>query len=653
MRLLFIIFVFLISQKISAQNFLDYISESESKSRFSENALLNSNYKSDTTIDVNYYKLNLRINLNPNFISGYCVINFLILYESPTIFFDLKDNMIVDSVLLDGLNISYFKNDDKILIDSDSLFLINNLYSVKIFYRGTPDPQGFGSFIFGSQGIYPSIWTLSEPFGAMDWFPCKNVPSDKADSSDVWITCSNELTPVSNGLLDEIIINNDGTHTYKWYSRYPIAQYLISMAISKFERYDFYYKYSQNDSMPVTNFIYPQSFTQAKPEVDKTKPMLDFYRGLFGEYPFIKEKYGHAQFGWGGAMEHQTISSMGVFFDAIVAHELVHQWFGNKITPESWSEIWLNEGFATYGASLFLEHYRGKEFFKSDIAATMVAAKRAVGSIYLIKPTEVSQIFNGDRTYAKSSIVLHMLRGVIGDSLFFKTLNTYANDSTLAYKNAKTEDFIRVAEEVSKMNLDYFFNQWIYGKDYPTYKYEIETEKINNIYKVNFELTVLGNPGVEPGFFRMPLEIKFKYQSGDTTVKIFNNSQKEYYVFEFPSNPVEVIIDPENYVLNDVDEEPIIIPVTYMLYQNFPNPFNPVTIIEYELKNPSRVRIEVYNMLGEKIKILENEKKREGKYSIEFNGDNLASGTYFYKMDVFDDFGNLIYRDGKKMMLIK
>lgn len=151
----------------------------------------------------------------------------------------------------------------------------------------------------------------------------------------------------------------------------------------------------------------------------------------------------------------------------------------------------------------------------------------------------------------------------------------------------------------------------------------------------------------------MPLEIKFKYQSGDTTVKIFNNSQKEYYVFEFPSNPVEVIIDPENYVLNDVDEEPIIIPVTYMLYQNFPNPFNPATIIEYELKNPSRVRIEVYNMLGEKIKILENEKKREGKYSIEFNGDNLASGTYFYKMDVFDDFGNLIYRDGKKMMLIK
>ncbi|HRE39989.1 MAG TPA: M1 family aminopeptidase [Ignavibacteria bacterium] len=632
---------------------MDYISESEGKRINGKEFQLQNNYKSDTTIDVTYYKLDLRINLSPNSINGSCIINFISIQNSESVFLDLNDNMKVDSVFLNGKRIGFFHTKNKINISFNSGFLTGNNYSIKIYYNGVPDPQGFGSFIFGNQGGYPSIWTLSEPFGAMDWFPCKNVPSDKADSSDVWVTCRNDLTPVSNGLLDEILINEDSTHTYKWYSRYPIAQYLISLAITKYETYDFYYKYSEKDSMPVNNYIYPLSFNQAKPEVDRTIPMLDFYRGIFGEYPFIKEKYGHAQFGWGGAMEHQTISSMGIFFDAIVAHELVHQWFGDKITPDTWSDIWLNEGFATYGASLFLEHYRGKEFFKWDILATMNAAKRAKGSIYIEKPVDVSYIFNGDRTYAKSSIVLHMLRGITGDSIFFKTLYEYSNDTAIAYKNAKTEDFIKIAERVSNLDLKYFFDQWIYGENFPTYKYDLETEAINNNFLVTFNLEVIGNTEISPGYFRMPVDIKFKFQDGDTTIKIFNKFQKETFVFELNSNPIEVLIDPDNWVLNDVDEEPIILPVTFALYQNYPNPFNPKTIIQYELKNPSSVKLKIYNMLGELISELVNEKKREGKYEVEFNAENIASGTYFYKLEVYDDFENLIFNDGKKMILVK
>ncbi|MEO6693573.1 MAG: M1 family metallopeptidase, partial [Ignavibacteria bacterium] len=323
---------------------------------------INYDYKSDTNIDVTYYKLDLNITYQPNFLIGNVNIKCKSLVNNlSSVFYDLSDNLSVDSVLSAKTSLSFNHSQNKILITLKNSVNQDQDLSINIFYHGVPVPTGYGSFAFGSHnGNQPAIWTLSEPFGSIDWFPCKNVPSDKCDSSDVWLRCSNELTGVSNGTLEEIQNNGDGSHTFKWHNSYPIVNYVISLAISNYTQYNSYYKYSASDSMPVYNFIYPENLENLKSQLDKTKTMLELFSSKFGLYPFIKEKYGHVEFGRIAGMENQTISSLGVFNDNIMAHELTHQWFGDKITCRNWENIWLNEGFATFGEAIYNEAVNGK-----------------------------------------------------------------------------------------------------------------------------------------------------------------------------------------------------------------------------------------------------------------------------------------------------
>ena len=368
--------------------------------------------------------------------------------------------------------------------------IANELISTLVYYHGIPGSSGFGSFTFSANSGTPLIYSLSEPYGASDWFPCKDTPADKADSSDQWITCSSDLYAVSNGKLIGIIDNGNGTKTFKWKNSYPIAQYLLSLAVTNYTVYTNYYKYSPVDSMPVVHHVYPETFPLAQAVLDKTPLMIKIYSDRFGQYPFLKEKYGHAQFGWGGGMEHQTCSSMGSFSEDLVSHELAHQWFGDKITCKNWHHIWLNEGFATYCTGLYYEAAYGPETYRSYMDSQMEVAKAAVGSIYVQDITNTNEIFNSARSYSKGSVVLHMLRGIVGDSVFFRILKSYIADSTLAYNVAITMDFQKVAEAVSGLSLDYFFNEWIYGENYPQYglvwKYNLAS---GNLYNITLNLS--------------------------------------------------------------------------------------------------------------------------------------------------------------------
>ena len=249
-------------------------------------------------------------------------------------------------------------------------------FTTVVYYHGTPGSSGFGSFAFSSQGGNPAIWTLSEPYGAKDWWPAKDTPADKADSADFWITVSTSLKAVSNGKLMSIVDNGNGTHTYKWKNSYPIAQYLLSMAITNYAEYTNYYHYSPSDSMPINHFLYPENLNSNISQLNKTPGMIEIYSQQFGQYPFINEKYGHAQFGWGGGMEHQTVSSMGGFSDGLIAHELAHMWYGDNITCKDWHHIWLNEGFATYGEGVIYENWYGKACYDNYIASEMSGCKK-------------------------------------------------------------------------------------------------------------------------------------------------------------------------------------------------------------------------------------------------------------------------------------
>ena len=646
MKFSFLIFFLLLFNKSFSQEY--YCGrEIEAERMFQNDFIRLSASDGDSTINLTYYNLDLTLTTSPNYLIGEVGVNAIVeTSQTNSFYLSLSDHLTVDSVKTGNINLGFTHSNNRLNITLDRTY--NNLenFSVLIYYQGLPVPTGFGSFVFGMNISTPVIWSLSEPFGAMDWFPTKNTPSDKADSSDVWITCQDNFTAVSNGILTNVETNGNGTKTFKWKSRYPIANYLISIAVTNYSEYINYFKYTQTDSMPVTHYIYPQNLNALKPQLDRTINMLEIFSDKFGLYPFINEKYGHAEFGRLAGMEHQTISSMGVFDDNIMAHELAHQWFGDKITCKDWHHIWLNEGFATYSGAIFVEEMFGKVSYDDLISMQMFDAKKAVGSIYVQDVNSISEIFNGNRSYAKGSIVLHMLRGVVGDSVFFQILKSYAEDPQLAYGVAVTGDFQNIAENVSGMNLNYFFQQWIYGESYPFYNIDWGYEQaVSNSYKVSLTLTQSVKPN--PSFFTMPAEVEIKTAEGDTVIKIFNNSQQQSYNFIVNGKPSSLTFDPGNKILKDKKGDEIFTFITYRLMQNYPNPFNPSTVIEYIIGKTDDVKLAVYDVLGREISVLVNEKQRAGNYSVEFNAGNLPTGVYLYKLQSGEFF------NAKKMLLIR
>ncbi|MBX7044755.1 MAG: T9SS type A sorting domain-containing protein [Ignavibacteria bacterium] len=612
-----------------------------------------SDYKSDTTINVNYYKLELAVQNSPDLIIGKVTINSVpFLFPISSLFYDLSSALTIDSITSFSGSISYSHSNDKINITLPRVFNLNELISTVIYYHGVPDPSGFGSFEFGSHTGTNAIWTLSEPFGSSDWFPCKNVPSDKADSSDIWITCADNFTAVSNGLLKEVV-PGIGTKTYKWHNSYPIANYLISIAITNYSQYDGWFKYSSADSMPVNHFIYPENLTRIKPLLDKTIDMLKFYSNTYGLYPFVKEKYGHAEFGQLGGMEHQTCSSMGYWSEDIIAHELTHQWFGDKITCKDWHHIWLNESFATYGEALYEEYARGKIAYDGFMLHEMNNAKNAVGSIYVQNVESVSAIFDAARSYSKGGTVLHMLRNVIGDSLYFASIKEYVSDTTLAYKSAVTEDFQRNVQQVSGQSLNYFFSEWIYGENYPKYSVSMSASDAGNrLYNVSVKIEQAIN--TNPAFFTMPVDIKFFLFDSDTTFTVFNNAQTQTFNFLLKEKPAAFKIDPNKKILCKITGDEPITPVSFELSQNYPNPFNPSTTITYQVLRSSDIKLKIYNTLGQEIRSYFFANQKDGRYKILFDAFGLASGTYFYTLTAADTkSGELLFSESKSMQLIK
>jgi aminopeptidase N len=616
------------------------------------------NYPGDSNIDIIYYKLDLQFYYSSKFLSGTVNINGVSKKENLVqIFLDLNRTMSVQSVKFENqiLTISQTaQNRLYITLPSGRSLRFNEPFSLEIKYSGYPESSGgFGTIAFGDRGL-KSIYTLSEPYGSKDWFPCKDTPADKADSSDVWITSEPFFVSVSNGKLMETVTNQDGTKTYKWKNSYPIAPYLISVAMSNFVIYNTSFNYAEGKSMPVDHYIYPAYWSEnTKFALDKTIDMLRIFTEKYGEYPFIKEKYGHAQFGFGGGMEHQTISSMGTFEETVVAHELAHQWFGDKVTCKNWENIWLNEGFATYSESIYLEAKYGKATFMNDVQANMNGAMNAQGPLYLNDISSVNSIFNYNRSYAKGAIVLHMLRGVLGDDNFFKVMRTYHDKPAFRYGVVTTEDFQGACEEVSGNSLDYFFREWVYGENYPRYNIGWNQSLVPGTNKYKLLLRLKQTSNSNPQFFTMPFELKIGFGSGrDTIVTAFNSSQEEVFEFFVSEKPVSITFDPNSKILKEIlsisslrDES--ILPVEYSLSQNYPNPFNPTTIIEYSIPISGNVKITLFDAIGKKVKELVNKYEDRGYHKIELNAENLASGIYIYKLEI----NNFI--DSKKMILVK
>jgi len=465
---------------------------------------------------------------------------------------NLLDNMTVAQVSNTSGALAYTHSGDIIAVTLDRPYTNGETFDVTIVYSGTPSVSGFGSFVFDTMDGQPAIWSLSEPFGARAWWPCKDIPSDKADSVDVRVTVPTGLIVASNGNLKSLT-NNGATDTYWWQERYPIASYLVSVAIHPYTTFSHWYHYTPTDSMEVQNYVFASHYDEAQANLPLTVPMIEAFAGYFGEYPFIEEKYGHAEFKRGGGMEHQTITSLWRFAEYLVAHELAHQWFGDYVTCEDFHHIWMNEGFATYSEALWLEGQYGEAQYHSDMSTKKYFG---AGTVYVPDTGDVGRIFNYGLSYAKGSWVLHMLRHVVGDATFFNIFQAYYNDVNHQYGTVTTEQFRDICETVSGMDLDWYFQQWIYEEYYPEYSFSWTTAQNGGSWDLSLTIDQL-----QSGYlFKMPVDIEIQSAIGDTTtVVVWDSLATQAFNIVVPFEPTVVLFDPGEWILKTIDE-PVVDP---------------------------------------------------------------------------------------------
>jgi len=510
----------------------------------------NKNY---AAYDLTYQRMEWEIDPAVKFIKG-AITSYFILNDPAieSIQFDLKQNITVDSIKIHNQLVEFVHQDNVLKIPYNPGLNIPEPDSITVFYQGVPDASGFGSFEQAEHNGIPIIWTLSEPYGAMEWWPCKQSLADKIDSIDVVVTCPELYRTASNGVLASETVH-DGHRTMVWKHRHPIATYLVAIAVTNYVDYSDYVELENGDSIQILNYVYPENLEDTKGKTAQTVEIMELYNRLFGTYRFADEKYGHAQFGWGGGMEHQTMSFMGAFSFDLIAHELSHQWFGDYVTLTSWQDIWLNEGFATFVTGLAYQNLLGGVWcpvWRQKLVERITSEPG--GSVYVRDTTDVSRIFDGRLSYYKGAYLLHMLRWLLSDETFFRAVNNYLNAPETAYGFATNEELIYHLEAASDTTLVEFFNDWYYGEGYPTYSIQY-AQNSDHLLKINlFQET--SHESV--GFFEMAVPVRC-YNSGKTDsvdFRLENLYNGQVFIVDPGFQASEIKIDPDLWLISKVGE---------------------------------------------------------------------------------------------------
>jgi aminopeptidase N len=498
--------------------------------------------------DVKFYRLNLSPSMITRDLSGEVTTYFEALQNLSTIEFDFTDQMAVNSIVWHGQNLSFSQNNNVLTVNLPQNIPSGTLDSLSILYSGQVPNTGLDSYTVTTHGNnVPVVWTLSEPYGAKDWWPCKQDLTDKADSVDVIIhyqqTYNNEeMVAVSNGLKtsETNITGQIPMKVTAWKHRYPIAAYLVAFAVTNYSKFSETAGVSQ--TFPIDNYVYPENLSDAQAQSSHFVPVMTFFENTYGPYPFNAEKYGQIQFGWGGGMEHQTATFVINYQRWLTAHELAHQWFGDAVTCGSWHDIWLNEGFATYSEALVREHFDGQQAFddwKASVNSDIIS--QPGGSVYVQDTTDVWRIFDGRLSYHKGAMVLNMLRLKVGDTNFFQGLRNYLNHYKFSF--AKPPDFIAEMNSESGQDLQEFFNDWVYGQGYPTYNITV-TRTGAGQYDVEVSQTT-SHPSVD--FFEMPLPFKFTGNNNQSYEIMLNNiTNNQLFTFNTGFEATDVFFDPHN-----------------------------------------------------------------------------------------------------------
>lgn len=577
-----------------------------------------------TNYDITYHKLEFTVNPAVYSIIGKVTTTYTALSSMSTVTFDLTNQLVVSSVKLGVTNLTFVQNtNDELVITLPSTQATGTSATIEINYSGSP-ASGEQAFTTSTHSGTPVLYTLSEPFGARDWWPCKQDLNDKINSIDVYITAPSQYTGVSNGLeVNQVTVGtNKTTH---FHHNYPIPAYLIAIAVTNYTVFNQTAGTAPND-FPIVNYIYPETFnTSVQTQLAQTPLIMNLFESLFEPYPFHTEKYGHAQFGWGGGMEHTTVSFMQNFGRGLIAHELGHQWFGDKITCGSWRDIWLNEGFATYLASIVIENFDGNAAFVANKTGMINNITSQInGAVYLTEAesSDVNRIFSSRLSYNKGAMVLNMLRFKMGDVQFFQGLKNYLADTNLAFKYAVTSDFKSHMEAAYGASLAEFFDDWIYRQGYPTYAITAQNwgsgqAKITvNQTQSHFSVT----------YFEMPVPIRLTGAGGltfDTIIQNTTNNQE--FIISVPFTVTGVEFDPKKELISK-NNTTILANENFELENGivlFPNPVKN----EINIQLPSNIsvnNITIFNSLGQKI--MEN-------HSLNFSVSSLSSGVHYVQIE--------------------
>ena len=588
--------------------------------------------------DLKYHRFEWEIDPAVNYIKGSVTSYFVITVSSTdSIDFELVSELTVDSVMFHKEKTDFlFSKNDVLSVFFNAPLNEGILDSVTVYYHGIP-VQGneTGSFVQELHEDTPVIWTVSEPYGTKTWWPCKNDLSDKIDSIETIITTPAQYIAVSNGLLLSATPSGNNI-VFHWKHRYPIAAYLVAIGVTNYISYSDYAPFG-NDSLEILNFVFPEDLALAEINTPKSIPVLQLFSELFTPYPFMEEHYGHTQFGRGGGMEHQTMTFLGNYHYELIAHEIAHSWFGNMLTLNTWHDIWLNEGFATYLTALSYEHlFEGKWWPVWKEMNIDYVTSEPGGSVYVVDTTDVERVFSARLSYSKGALLVHMIRWIMGDENFYTAMNNYLMDPDLAYGYVGNDDLIEHLESVSGVDLTEFFNDWYYAEGYPMY-----TVMCNHLEGTELEVIIYqqqSNPSVS--FFEMPVPIQFKGTENDTILVFDNTYTGQRFTADPGFDTDSVFFDPEMWILSDQNlviygleefEKPSI--------KIFPNPFEETVTVDvsgYQIGG-----IGIYDLNG---KLLLKESYNPPQQHCVLNLTDIPAGIYLIHsvIEGKDVFGKII-----------
>lgn len=587
--------------KTHAQTYEDILKQAKSELSIKEKHFFqsqNSTQFNGSNMDVTHYGAYWWINPANDSIRGKVAIAFNAIGPMDAIQLDFAANLKVDSVKFRNTKVnSSFTSAYTLSIPLLQTVPNGQKDSIVVWYHGRPAASDMGSFSRFVHDTGPLIYTLSEPYGAKDWWPCKQSLVDKPDSIDVTIYTPSPYVGVSNGLLVGQSAQN-GIRTYHWKHRYPIATYLVAIAVSNYSHFRLNAVLG-GDTLPIDNYCYPQFLPDWQTNMPAIVGIIQDFDTVISPYPFKKEKYGHAQFPFGGGMEHQTITFMGGTNFDLQAHELAHHWFGDYVTCASWKDIWLNEGFATYMACYELDR-AGIASWKMQ-AASMIdgIGSDSTGSVLCTDTTNVGRIFDGRLSYGKGAFLVRMLRWRLGDAAFWIGIRNYLHSPAHKYGFARTADLQHFLEQASGQNLQEFFNDWFVGQGQP------KVSVAYNCCGASSSFTVSQIPSHSSVSF-------FEMEKVPVVLQAFNGEKQEF-TFSFTSNQQvvalpetgfeidSILIDPEHYHLAKF--APFKVPITGAVKNRVPSfELFPMPGTDHiQVKSNSEItEIEVFDVFGKR-----------------------------------------------------